>query len=201
MRTRARPGSTRGHVDGLHVVEIAAGDEIADRRAAEVEEAHAQRLREAGAGVVGGRAADPEDDLVDAARDRILDELARAVGGGDQRVALVLGHQRQAGGLCHLDDGGALVAEQPIGGEHPVAHRAGDLDLDDLAAGGIDQRLHGALAAIGHGHLDVLGIGPHALEAGLDLARHLQRRQVLFEGIGGDDDLHGAHLLAEARAR
>ena len=160
-----------------------------------------ERLRQTGAGVVGGRAADAEDDLVHAARDRILDELARAVGGGDQRVALVLRHQRQPGGLRHLDDGGALVAEQAIGGQHSVAERARDLDLDDLAAGSVDQRLHGALAPVGHGHLDVLGVGPHALEAGLDLARDLQRRQVLFEGIGGDDDLHRAHLLAEARAR
>ena len=68
----------RRHVDGLHVVEIAAGDEVADGSAAEVQEAHAERLREAGARIIGRRAADAEDDLLDAALDGVADELASA---------------------------------------------------------------------------------------------------------------------------
>ena len=78
------------------------------------------------------------------------------------------------------------------------AHRAGNLGLDDLAAGGVDERLHGALAAVGHRHLDVGGVWPDPLEARLDLARHFQGGQVFFEGVGGDNDLHRALLLTEA---
>ncbi len=113
---------------------------------------------------------------------------------------MLLGNQRQAGGLGHLDDGRPAVAQEPVGGQYPGAHRARDLDLDDLAAGCVDERLHGAFAAVGHRHLDVGRVRPDPPQSGFQLARHFQRGQVFFEGVGGDDDLHWALLLTDARA-
>lgn len=159
------------HIDRLHIVEIAAGNEVADRRAPEVQEAHAQRLRKTCPRIIRRRAADAEDDFRDAPLDRIADQLAGAVGGGDERVALLLGNQRQAGGLRHLDHRRLAVAEEAVRSEHPGAHWTRDLDLDDLSAGRIDEGLHRAFAAVGHWHLDVGSIRPDPLQARLDLAR------------------------------
>ncbi len=50
-----------------------------------------KRLRQTGAAVVGRRAAEPDDDLLDAAVDGIGDQLAGAEGGCGERIALALG--------------------------------------------------------------------------------------------------------------
>ena len=195
MRTRARPGIDLGEIERLDPAKVPTGYAGVNWRAAKVQEAHAECLRQPGARIVGGGAADAEDNLLDAAGDGVGDELAGAVGRRDQRVALVLRHEREARRFRHLDDRGAAVAEEPIGGLHAVAERRRHLRLHDRSAGRVDQRLNRPLPAVGHRHFHVYGVGPNALETGLELARDLQRRQVLFEGIGGNDNFHRALLL------
>jgi hypothetical protein len=114
------------------------------------------------------------------------------MGGGDSRVALALRHQHQAGGGGHFDDGGVAVDDAP-GGIDGCAQRAPDGGLLPAAAFGRDHRLHGAGAAIGHGHEEQLGVGkgtPQAVGYGL---RGLDGGEAALELLRGDDDPH--HFL------
>ncbi|MNT13906.1 hypothetical protein D3C72_1488910 [compost metagenome] len=112
---------------------------------------------------------------------RRQDQLTRAPAGGEQRVAPLRCHQVQAGGRRHLDDGPLAIPQQADEALYLVAERRRHFDRQDATASGVDQRLYRALAAIGHGQLDVGGVGQYLLETGLDGICHRHGAQALLE--------------------
>lgn len=71
---------------------------------------------EAAAAVVGGRAAETDEQMVDALTAGVGDEFAGAEGGGMKHIALVGMQEGEAGGGGHLDDGTTDVRRRGGGG-------------------------------------------------------------------------------------
>ncbi len=109
------------------------------------------------------------------------DQLAGTEAGGEQRIALLGSDQMDTGGGGHLDDGALTITQQADKTLHLVAKGRCHFDREDAAAGGIDQRLHRALAAIGHRQFDVGGVWQHLFETGLDGIGHRHGAQALLE--------------------
>ena len=96
----AEPGAHVAGHDQLHAPQAVTGQ---------------QRPQRSEPSVGGGRAADADDDPPGAPLERRLDEFARPVGGGRQRiVAFGAAHELQTRRLGHLDDCRA-AAEAPTG--------------------------------------------------------------------------------------
>src|SRR5439155_23282934 len=79
-----------------------------------VEEAIADGLRHARAGVIGGRAADARDHLRDTGRACSLEKLAESVGRRLARVAPGGTDELEAAGGGELDDGGLAAVDQTV---------------------------------------------------------------------------------------
>ena len=107
-----------------------------------------------------------------------------------QRVFILAGDQGQAGGLGHFNHGRFSVGQQAIAGRYGFSGRAGDAPLNKPAAGGIHQRLHGPLAAVGHRRLDTIGLRQHPPYPLFKRIGNLQGGQVSLEGIRREDNLH-----------
>ncbi len=138
----------RGGVNAGDAAQRAAGERVGDRGAVRVEEADAEGLERAAAGVDGGAAADADDDAGGAAVEGSADQLAGAVGGRAERVAPVVAEELVAGGGRHFDDGGALIGEPAEVGAERRAEGAGDFGGDPLAAA-LEEGGRGAFAAVG----------------------------------------------------
>ena len=100
----------------------------------------------------------------------------------------------QAGSGGHFDNGGFTVAGNAEFGANGVAQRCGYVHTQPTAMGGINQGLHCAFAAVGHGNTDTFGIRNHFLPTFGNGISHFQRAQAFFEGIGGDYDFHDEFL-------
>ena len=140
-----------------------------------IQQQSAQRLQHAGTAVVGGAAADADNDFFHALGQRGQNQFAGAVACGAQRVARFGRHQMQARCGGHFDNGGAPVAREAEFSLHFVAQRRAHFCAYQSAFGGIHQRLHRALAAIGHRHFHIFGIGQHFFQAGFNGLGHFQR--------------------------
>ena len=68
------------------------------------------------AAVVGGGAADADEDALDAFVESGADEVAGAAGGGEAGVAFGGFKESEAGGGGHFEDGGLAVAGEAPGG-------------------------------------------------------------------------------------
>ena len=84
-----------------------------DGLAVGAQQADTEGCREAGAAVVGGAAADAEDDAAVAGVERGADDGANAVGGCIQRVSDAGRQESEAAGLGRLDDGGLRRRGRP----------------------------------------------------------------------------------------
>ena len=165
------------------------------------------RLERARAAVGRGRAADAEQHDLRAGVDGGADQLAGAVRRRRPGVALVLGHEPEAGGGGHLEHGRAAVLDQPELRARAGA-RAGRCTSAaiGLAAEREQQRLHRALAAVGQ-RAQVGRHQPGALEPAADRAGDLGGAERALERVGRDEHgtlRHGCHrriLTARARAR
>ena len=155
-----------------------------------VEQSDAESLGHAGAAVIGGAAAESDDDAFRAMVERIEDQFSDAARGGAQRVGRGA-DEVQSRGFGHLDDGRRAIAEDAICGGDRFTQWSGDTDRDQATAGGVDQSADRAFAAIRHGDGDDVGVGSRAPHAAFDGVRSLPRGQAAFERIGRDDDLHG----------
>ena len=160
-------------VDGGQILQTAAAG--TDGLLVCIEQQSAQRLQHAGAAVIGGAAADADNDFFYAFIERGQNQLARAVAGGVQRIAFFRRHQMQAGCGGHFDNGGAPVAREAEFRSYLVAQRRAHFCAYQSAFGGIHQRLHRALAAVGHRHFHIFGIGQHFFQAGFNGFGHFQR--------------------------
>lgn len=201
-----------GHVDaragqpGVESLDIDGGDprqRAAARRQAVplgVQQPRAQRGQHAGAGVVGGGAAQAQDDVTRAGVECSQDQLAHAVAAGAHRVSARRRDQLQAGSGGHFDDGRAvrqhapdrvdLVAQRIVHGLHAR-----------FARGRGEHRLDRALAAIGHGHADSLRAGNSGFHAAGDGLGRGWRGNAFLERVGCDDDFHDADKPGQDRWR
>ena len=103
------------------------------------------------AAIVGGAAPHRDGDIPDAPFQGVPDQLAGAIAGGLHGVALFRGHQGQARGLGHLDDG-PPAGQQAIGCLHRRSHGAPDFHRPDASLQLGHHGLHGPLSAVGHQH-------------------------------------------------
>ncbi|MCY1527027.1 hypothetical protein D9M68_620780 [compost metagenome] len=158
--------------------------------AVRVQQAHAQGRQHAGAGVVGGRSAQAQDEALGARVHRRQHQFAHAMAAGAHRIALGRGNQFQARRRGHFDHRSAIVQEPPDCIDL-VAQRVVHLELLRLASGCRQHGLDRAFAAVGHRDAHRMGAG----EGGLDAARNgrgrIGRGNAFFERVGSDDDFHG----------
>ena len=124
-----------------------------------VEEVVPERLRHAGTAVVGGAAADADDEMAGPLVVGALQQLADAVGGRDPGVAFRRRHEGQPRGLCHLDHGSRSGVDHAVAGVHRIAQRAAHLEGPSLAMRGGDERVDGAVAPIGNWHQHEVRVG------------------------------------------
>ena len=157
-----------------------------------VEQSDAESLGHACAAVIGGAAAESDDDAFRAMVERIEDQFSDAARGGVQRVGRGA-DEVQSRGFGHFDDGRRAIAEDAVCGGDRFAQWSGDAGRDQAAAGGVDQGVDRAFTAVRHGNGDDVGIGGHAPHAAFDGTRGLSRGQAAFERIGRNDDLHSSH--------
>src|SRR5438132_14330354 len=80
-------------------------------------------LRHAGAAVVGGAAADADDEVPRALVVAPLQELTDAIGRRNPRVAFRRWHEGQPRGLRHLDYGTRSGVDQAVLGIDGIVHR------------------------------------------------------------------------------
>ncbi len=141
-----------------------------------VEEAIAQGGGQPDAGVVGGAAADAQDNVPGPPPDGGQHQLARAQGGGVEAVALLRPEQRQPRGRGHFDEGGLPVAGEAEGSGDGPEQRVLHLRLHQPTPSMEGQDLRRPLPPVGqrekrHGNFRIRRPNPfrHRL-------RHLQRR-------------------------
>ena len=144
--------------------------------------------QQAGAAVGRGAAADAEDDAADAGIQRGPDQVARPDRGRPDRVALVRGQAREAGGRGHLDRRAlAVVRDQPARRDLATERIAGGRGPPLPAAGRLDRR-EGAFAAVGQRAEQDLVVGSGAAPAVGQGLRDLDRGQRALERVGRDED-------------
>ena len=157
-------------------------------------EAGAQGRGTAAAAVVGGAAAQAQQDIRAALLHRVPDKLAHAVGGGGLWVP-PLPRQRQSGGGGHFDDGKRVFSG--VDRLNCLPEGVGDGDCHRLGLESLQKTGHSAFSSIGHreGHqLAVREMGrDHLPGDGTDV----QGGQSPLERIRDHDTFfHGDALLA-----
>ena len=150
-----------------------------------VQKTNAEGLQKSGTGVVGGAAAEPDDDALGSGTDGGEYEFAGAVGGGNQRVAFFGFKQCEAAGFGCLDHGGRAVGEQAEVAFDRSAERVVDRHGVHRSASGVDKRTCGAFTAVGHGEATDLGIVVGILNPLSHRPGRLHGGQALFEGVRG----------------
>src|SRR5699024_744921 len=124
-----------------------------------VGEARAQGGGDADPAIGARRAADAQQDLLDAEVERAGDDEPDAIGVGPLGLQRDVGDLRQAIGLGGLDDGGGSVGGDPEG------RRGGSAEGIDGVHGARSgppdgqQRVEGALSAVGEGQFGNGGVG------------------------------------------
>ena len=184
----AQPRVQAGHVDAVETTQCgAAGFE---RVPVGVDESRAECCEHAGAAIVGGRSAQPDEQFLGAAFQRRPDELAHAESAGAQDVSLLRRDQFQSCGGGHLDDGQLTQRNVAVACGDGPAEGVGDLDFDVPAVQCVDDGVDGALAAVGHGHAHAFGVRNHRVHARAHRGDRLCRGHRLLERVRSEDDLH-----------
>ena len=158
-----------------------------------VEKTHPQRLQQPHTRIIGGTAAQPEDDARGTRVKRLTDQLTGAETTGQARVTLLTRHPMQTAGCGHFDHRRALPQPAPVRLDrrpHGATHLAFTALTPDSSQYGIDR----TLAAIGHGPQQTLGLGKNLLPTAGDGSGHVGRAKALLEGIRSNDDFHGRYL-------
>ena len=155
-----------------------------------IEEPNAERLQHPGAAVVGGAAADADDEPARAVVEGGPDELADAEGGGQKRIAQGRRNELEPRGRRHFDHRDAALAGDAVERLDLVAERPDDPARQATPPGRSDQRIHGALPAVGDRQKHIVGVGVDGAEPLADGERRLERREAFLERVRRDDDLH-----------
>ena len=187
-RQALQPRVETGGIDGCERSQLSR--RRPDDSARAIQEADAELGQHAGAAIIGGRTADAQQQTADAGVQRRADHPADTPGVGAENVTLALGNELEPRGRGHLEHGGA-VADRQTARDGTPQRVHGPHGANPCT----ESRRHGLgepFAAIGHGHVDDLGVrhdGEHSPGHG---GRRLNGRHGLLEGVGGDDDLHRA---------
>ena len=154
-----------------------------------VDGVRAERDEDAGAAVDRGGAAEAQDDTLRAARFRIRDEHAGAIGVAGERYRVV-SDGGEAGGCGDVDVGGLGGRVVGVGrlGETPGGVRGGESDALTSKKGG------GALAAIGHGCEGDVGVADDAADALAEPLCGLFRSGGALERVWCNNDARGGRF-------
>ncbi len=140
-----------------------------------IEKTETEGAGEAAAAVVCRAAAEAEQDVFGAVRNRSLQHFPDAERGGAERIAFLRPELREAGRSAHLEaDETALRDPTKMRGARPaegVVGRAGDV----FAAERVAQHFRGAFAAVGHRLHPNFRLGPDFAQAGGDAFTDLRR--------------------------
>ncbi len=157
-----------------------------------VEEPRAEPREDACTAVGRRRPAEAHDHLVHPGVEHGRGRRARAARVGVQRLQRDVAHLRQSARLRELHDPEPAVARDAVARRAGAADRVDRLDLARGDAPDGEERVEGALAAVGHGQLDDLGVGDDAAHARGDGVRDVGGTQAALEGVGRDDDAQRA---------
>ncbi|MNC36716.1 hypothetical protein D3C75_852520 [compost metagenome] len=98
-----------------------------------------ERLSHPCASVIRRAAADTDNDAADTPVQAFLDQLAGAIGGGDQRIAIRLVYELYSAGRCHLNSCRQAVAQNAILSSNGLTQRSHHFLRINLPAGCIDK--------------------------------------------------------------
>src|SRR2546425_454465 len=155
----------------------------------------AQGLGHPGSAVVGRRPPDARDDRFRTVPPRRLEQLAESVGRRPAWVTPRRREQGQAAGGRELDDGLAARFDQTVLSRDGITERAFDLRRAVVAVVGRDQRLHGAIAAVGDRKLDYIGAWKNLAHAERDGRGGFGGGQRPLESVGSNNDPHAPRRL------
>ena len=184
----AQPRIQPGQIDAVQPAQCGAAR--FQRTAVGVEERRTERGEHAGAAVVGGRTAQPDEELLGPPVERCTDQLPHTERAGAQHIPALLGYQFQPGGGGDLDDGELTQRDQSVARGDRVAQRVADLGLDQPPVQRRDHRLDGALPAVGHRDAHALGVRQHLAHPGGHRGDGLGRGHRLLERVGSQHDPH-----------
>ena len=142
------------------------------------------------AAVVGGAAAQADDEAGKAPFQRLPQQFAGAVGGGGQRVAAALGDEGQPGGTGHFDNRRFAVAHHAPAGFQGLAQWPGHLAGEHLPAGAFHQGVQRAVAPVGHRRQHYCGLGQSGGHPPGDGLRRLQPGYSGLESLRRNHDFH-----------
>src|SRR5207245_11108587 len=117
-------------------------------------------------------------------------QLAESVGRRSAWVTPRRRDQGQAAGGRELDDGLAARFDQTVLSRDGITERAFDLRRPVVAVVGRNQRLHGAVAAVGDRNLYYIGVGKDLAHAARDRRGGFRGGQRPLESIRRNDNLH-----------
>lgn len=192
-RPRVQPRQVEGRDGGQPLPAV--GHLLAPR----IEKTSAQAGQDAGTTVGGRGTPEADQDLRDTGVERGTRDVPGAAGARVQWLQRCIGDPWQAARLSELDDRGAPVGRHgPPGRRRPTdrVHRLGD---PRLPAPDGEQRVEGALTAVGHGqagHDGVRGCVQHPVGDG---GRDLGSGQTALERVGTDNDVQRLHALIVGR--
>ncbi|MNF88312.1 hypothetical protein D3C84_708040 [compost metagenome] len=156
-----------------------------------IEQAQTQCPQHATASIVGGTAADGQNDSPCACIKGGSDQLSGAECAAATGIALRQAEQLQATGLGHLDDRRAALGQPAPARLNRFYQRALYLLTAQFTAAGGDDRFHRTFATIGHRALEQLRLRPDLSQAQGDSIGHPFGAEAVLERVGGDDDFHG----------
>ena len=137
------------HIDVRHLLEVLAT--TFQYMSVLIEETDAEGGGEPHAAIIGRRSSDRDGDLRVAGIERRLQQLTGAIGGGVQRVSLLLRHHRKSGCRCHLED--RLAFGQPtIEALLHLHQRAVHRHRDDFSTSRLYNGIGRTLAAVRDRH-------------------------------------------------
>lgn len=159
-----------------------------------VKKARTQGAQHAHAAVVGGAAADAQQDFLRPGVQRGQNQLAGSGAAGGQGVeALDAGKAR---GLRHFQRRRAFAVQEGIGGLDGFAQGRVHARKAPRSTQGGQKRLHSALASVGDGDAHALRLRKMRKRRRLQKPRHARGVQRTFERIRRKDKLHVATSIA-----
>lgn len=167
-----------------------------ESQAAVVKQGCAERFGHAGAAVVGGAAADTDQDAVDLGLKGVVDELADAVCGSATRVEITWREQGESGGGGHFDHGAASVVDPTPTSINGCAERSIDARDGATAVRRLQESVNGARSAVGQRREIDGGVRECIGDSLLDSGCGLHGGQRALELLRRDEDAHASEALA-----
>ena len=143
------------------------------------------------AAIGGSAAADADQQGLGPQVEGGADQLTGPPGGGEEGIALGLGHQGQATGQGHLDQGQPALRHPGQGCLHRGETGAGDPDRDAPGPPGIDRQFQQPIPSVGDRHRDQFGLWRRPPRPPRQGPGRGAGTATPLEGIGSEQNLHG----------